>query len=108
MDRTKIKRVHVVFKTHLDLGFTAMACDVLHRYRTQFIPQALDTAEALNRDGRRKFIWTTGSWLIQDYLDHMPPADVTRMEQAIRRGDITWHGLAYTTHSELMDETLLR
>lgn len=108
MDRTKIKRVHVVFKTHLDLGFTAMACDVLHRYRTQFIPQALDTAEALNRDGHRKFIWTTGSWLIQDYLDHMPPADVARMEQAIRRGDITWHGLAYTTHSELMDETLLR
>ena len=28
MDNTKIKRVHVVYKTHLDLGFTAMAASM--------------------------------------------------------------------------------
>lgn len=108
MDNAKIKRVHVVYKTHLDLGFTALAEDVLHQYRTEFIPRALDTAEKLNRDGCRKFIWTTGSWLIQDYLTHMPADEVARMEAAVRRGDITWHGLAYTTYSELMDDVLLR
>ena len=41
MDNTKIKRVHVVYKTHLDLGFTAMAADVLETYRHEFIPRAL-------------------------------------------------------------------
>lgn len=108
MDNTKIKRVHVVYKTHLDLGFTAMAADVLETYRHEFIPRALDTAEKMNRDGKRKFIWTTGSWLIEDYLTHMPAEQAARMDAAIRRGDITWHALAYTTYSELMDETLLR
>lgn len=107
MDNSLVKRVHVVYKTHLDMGFTALAADVLHRYRTEFIPRALDTAEKLNRNGARRFIWTTGSWLIDDYLTHMPETEAARMDAAIRRGDIVWHALAFTTHSELMDSALL-
>ena len=30
------------------------------------------------------------------------------MEDAILAGDITWHGLPFTTHSELMDADLFR
>ncbi|MBQ8586175.1 MAG: DUF5054 domain-containing protein, partial [Butyricicoccus sp.] len=108
MDNRKVRRVHVVYKTHLDMGFTALASDVLEKYRTEFIPRALDTAEAVNRNGERNFIWTTGSWLIADYLANMPEAETARMDAAIRRGDIAWHALAFTTHSELMDDALMR
>lgn len=108
MDNKMIRRVHVVYKTHLDMGFTALASEVLQKYRTEFIPRALDTAEAVNRNGARSFIWTTGSWLIEDYLTNMPAAEAARMDAAIRRGDIAWHALAFTTHSELMDDALLR
>ena len=52
-------------------------------------------------------IWTTGSWLIYEYLEQAAPAARARMEEAIAAGDIAWHGLPFTTHTELMDPALL-
>ena len=34
-----IKRVHVVFKTHLDIGFTDLGKNVIERYMEHFIPR---------------------------------------------------------------------
>lgn len=44
---TGIRRVHVVFKTHLDIGFTEMGQDVINRYMNGFIPQAMALSEQL-------------------------------------------------------------
>ena len=57
---------------------------------------------------RPLFVWTTGAWLIWDYLNARPAADVARLERAIGRGLIRWHGLPFTTHSELMSPALFR
>ena len=95
--------VHLVFKTHLDVGFTDLAKDAVRRYFDGYIPAAVDLAEALrHRGGTERFIWTTGSWLIFEYLEQASPAGRERMERAIRLGDIAWHGLPFTTHSEAM------
>lgn len=105
---TTIKKVHVIFKTHLDIGFTDLAANVVDQYMTTFIPQALSLSERMTGDdGRSKFIWTVGSWLIEEYLQNAPEEQRIQMEQAISRGDIAWHGLPFTTHTELMDKTLL-
>jgi hypothetical protein len=104
------KRVHLVFKTHLDIGFTDHAEKVRRQYHERFIPQAIETGAhffAENPDEPR-FIWTTGAWLIWDYLNSRSPAEVKRLEQAIGRGLIRWHGLPYTTHTELMSPHVLR
>lgn len=45
MPSTPIKKIHLVFKTHLDIGFTGMAGDVIRCYFEQFIPAALTTAK---------------------------------------------------------------
>jgi hypothetical protein len=104
---TTIKRVHVIFKTHLDIGFTDLAERVLDRYMNQFIPQALDLSEQLAREeGNVKFVWTTGSWLINEFLTTAQPEMRERMEVAIRENRIAWHGLPFTTHTELMDTKL--
>lgn len=102
-----IKRVHIIFKTHLDVGFTDLAEHVVDSYMKQFIPQALDLSEQLAKEeGNVKFVWTTGSYLIHEYLN-MADTDMRfRMEEAIRQGRITWHGLPFTTHTELMDAKL--
>jgi len=34
--------VHVIFKTHLDIGFTDLAARVRAEYHDRFIPQAID------------------------------------------------------------------
>ena len=53
-----IKKVIVVHKTHLDIGFTDSAAAVLDRYLNTFIPGAIATARAVNQNGERNFVWT--------------------------------------------------
>ncbi|HWQ59209.1 MAG TPA: DUF5054 domain-containing protein, partial [Clostridia bacterium] len=109
MDNRDVKRVIVIFKTHLDIGYTALAADILKKYREEFIPAAVDLALTANRDGKKRFLWTVGSYLIKHYFDHADDAGcAARLEAAIRRGDVRWHGLACTTHTELMDKALFR
>ncbi len=104
-----IERVHLVFKTHLDIGFTDLAGNVLSRYFSSFIPKALDLAAALRRrGGPERFVWTTGSFLIYAYLEQATPAARKRMEAAIAAGDIVWHALPFTSHTELFDPGLFR
>jgi hypothetical protein len=99
--------IHLVFKTHLDIGFTDLARNVVRRYFTDFIPRAIAAADELQNAGDNvRFRWTTGSWLIYEYLERASPSERKRMEQAIAAGDIVWHGLPFTTHSELMDADL--
>jgi hypothetical protein len=106
---TPIKTVHLIFKTHFDFGFTDFARSVSAQYLDQFIPQVMETAERLRRDGEtERLIWTTGAWLIYDFLEQAAAAEKKQMEVAIEAGDIAWHGLPFTTHSELMDASLFR
>lgn len=106
MDQTKIKKVHVVYKTHLDIGFTDLGKTVLERYRKEYIPHSIELAFSLNTEKEKKFIWTVGSYLIDDYFKHAEAEERERLKTAIRRGDICWHGLSCTTHTELLDEEL--
>src|SRR5664279_746275 len=89
--------IHVIFKTHLDVGYTDLAQNVVQNHFEHFIPAALDLADELKRrGGAERFLWTTGSWLIYEYLLQAAPAERERMEAAIRIGDIVWHGLPFT------------
>ncbi len=104
-----IRRIHLVFKTHLDLGFTDLASNVVDDYMFRHIPKAIRTAEELRSGGlKERMVWTTGSWLIRHYLDNADRRDRGRLEAAIERGDIAWHALPFTTHTELMDAELFR
>lgn len=108
MDYQKIKKVHVVYKTHLDIGFTDMGQNVLDRYVNEHIPRSVRLAGELNTREQKKFIWTVGSYLIDYYMKNADPAAQRELEQAIFNGDICWHGLASTTHTELLDMDLFR
>jgi len=105
-----INKVIVVFKTHLDIGFTDLAESVLKKYRELFIPQAVDLALKVNIGGKKRFVWTVGSYLIAYYLSSsdVSKENKEKLENLLRLGWVRWHGLAFTTHTELMDETLLK
>lgn len=107
MNHSTVKQVIVVFKTHLDIGFTSSAADVMETYCQNFIPAAVDLAFRVNTPEKKKFVWTVGSYLIKYYLDHAEPSHAERLCEAIRQGYVRWHGLACTTHTELMDRELL-
>lgn len=102
-----ITKVHVVFKTHLDVGFTDLADKVVESYFTNFIPQAMNLSKNLREKySECRFRWTTGSWLIYKYLEDTHGPDRKLMEEGIMAGDICWHALPFTMHSEALDTSL--
>ncbi len=101
--------VHVVFKTHLDLGYTDFAAAVRRQYLEAYVPRALRLARLLREGGGRdRFTWTTGSWIIYEYLEQGDRRSRGEAEQGILAGDLRWHALPFTTHCELMDPELFR
>lgn len=95
----KNKDILVIFKTHLDIGYTDYAETVKKQYIESFIPNAIRVGYEL-KDTDTPFIWTTGSWLIWEALKY--DSDET-LSRAIEDGIICWHGLPCTTHTELMN-----
>lgn len=106
---TGVKNVLVIFKTHLDIGFTGLSSEVRQTYVDEFIPKAIETAQELSSEGGdARYVWTTGAWLIDTYMKQASPEAVSDLEAAIRRGDIVWNGVPYTVESESMGRDLFR
>ena len=100
-----MKEIILLFKTHLDIGFTDLAANVVNEYMTKHIPKAVATAAEMRKRGDR-FIWTVGSWMIDEYLRRHPEGADEGFLEAVANGDIAWHALPFTSHTELMDEGL--
>ena len=98
----KQKEVLLIFKTHLDVGFTNYAKDILDCYLNEFIPNAIRVGYEL-KDTDTPFIWTVGSFLLWEALKRDKDG---RVDAAIRDGILHWHALPFTTHTELMNPRL--
>jgi len=102
-----VKRVLVMFKCHFDAGFIDTQANVVHKYFTEYFPRAIETAKAANAGGKRRYVWTTGSWLLFEYLEQASAADRKIMEEAIERRDIAWHALPFTWQSEMLSPSMI-
>ena len=60
MGLKNISEIIVLFKTHLDVGYTDFAENVVKNYMEVFIPGALNVAKQM-RGEKERFIWTTGA-----------------------------------------------
>src|ERR1700678_3875810 len=103
----QVKRVLVMFKCHFDAGFIDTQAAVVRRYFKEYFPQAIDLAGQLRQSGNYRYVWTTGSWLLYEYLEQATPEERTRMENAISRGDIAWHALPFSWQTELMEASMI-
>jgi alpha-mannosidase len=105
--------VIVVFKTHFDIGYTDMASNVVQRYRTTMIDDALKVVDQ-NRDlpPDAQFVWTLPGWPLAKILEEWPgqtPDRQRRVRDAFRNGRFVTHALPFTTHTELLEpEDLVR
>ncbi|MDR2057218.1 MAG: DUF5054 domain-containing protein [Dysgonamonadaceae bacterium] len=102
-----VKKVYVIFKTHFDLGYTDLSSAVEQQYIKNFIPKAIDLAEQLRAEGgKARYVWTTGTWLIDAYLRQATTQEAQKLEKAIERGDIVWNAAPYTIQSESVSKDL--
>jgi hypothetical protein len=102
-----VQRVLVMFKCHFDAGFADTQAAMVGRYFTEYFPQAMALATQLRQSGNQRYVWTTGSWLLYEYLEQATPEQRKCMERAISDGDIAWHALPFTWETELMDESMI-
>jgi hypothetical protein len=102
-----IRRVTLVCKNHLDVGFTESAAKVTHDAVHWMLPVAIQQARTLREEDRGdNFVWTTPSWTITEALERHRGENLKSVEAACAAGDLAWHALPFSTHTELMDEEL--
>lgn len=102
-----VRRVLVVFKCHLDVGFTDTQANVMTTYFTKYYPLAIETAARRRQEGKSRYVWTTGSWLLYEYLEQASGEDRRRMEEAVGSGDIAWHALPFSWQTEMLDRSTI-
>jgi len=83
-DALRVRRVLTVFKCHFDAGFVDTQAAVVKRYFEDYFPKAISTANLLKEQGAQKYVWTTGSWLLYEYLEQANREQRKRMEEAIQ------------------------
>ena len=108
MKTIDMKKLLVIYKTHLDIGFTDFSANIVDLYLKKYIPNAINTAFSLNGNGKKQFNWQTGSWILNEYLNTAKGEELERAEDAVRKGYIAWHALPFTAHTELFSEELLK
>lgn len=112
-NRTGVREVIVVFKTHFDIGYTDMASNIVAKYRTTMIDKALDVVDQ-NRDlpSAQQFVWTIPGWPMHKILEDWPGQSGERKERILKafsEGRFVVHALPFTTHTELLEaEDLVR
>jgi hypothetical protein len=103
-------RVHTVLlvtKCHLDVGFTKTQAKVIRQYFDVYYPAAIKTAAQLRVCGPDHYTWTTGSWLLYEYLEQAGPSQRRAIEEAVAAGDIAWHALPFNWQTEMIDRSMI-
>src|SRR5512137_361557 len=96
----EVREVIVVFKTHFDIGYTDMASNVVRRYRTTMIDQALKVVDQ-NRDlpPQQQFAWTIPGWpmsKIAEDWEGQTPERKQKILQAFKDGRFVVHALPFS------------
>lgn len=104
-DAEHVRRVLVMFKCHFDAGFIDTQQHVVQKYFQQYFPAAIRVARESRQQGKPRYVWTTGSWLLYRYLEQASGTVRKDAEQAIADGDLAWHALPFNWQTELMDES---
>ncbi|MCL5278363.1 MAG: hypothetical protein M1376_00455, partial [Planctomycetes bacterium] len=109
----EVREVVVTFKTHFDIGYTDLASNVVQRYRTTMIDQALKVVEQnRNLPPQQQFVWTIPGWPMSKILEDWPgqtPERKQQIMQAFKDGRFVVHALPFTLHTELLEpEDLVR
>ncbi len=95
-----VKKIILVFKTHFDIGFTDLAEHVIHRYGNDMLREVIETCDATASLGRLRYVWTMPAWPLWTICNSCDPALKADLERLIENGQIVWHSLPFTSHTD--------
>jgi len=107
----KITDVHLIWMSHLDLGYTSYARTVCDEYFSLLLPGNIALAKQL-AGSETPYVHTSHSFLIAEFLDgaadcahsRPSPSSISDMEDAIRSGYIRWHAQSANYNTPLLDK----
>ena len=94
----QIKKVILVFKTHFDIGFTKLSREILDDYAGEMLDRVIETCEGTRGMGGLAYVWTMPAWPLEQVRARVRGARAEALDDLIRRGQVVWHALPYTSH----------
>ena len=95
-----VQKIILVFKTHFDIGFTDLAERVVEQYAGSILRDVIGTCRATEGLGRLRYVWTMPAWPLWYISEHCAPELRPELERFIEKGQIVWHGLPFTSHTD--------
>jgi len=99
-----IKKVILVFKTHFDIGFTDLAENVIKQYAGPMLDEVLETCRATENMGKLRYVWTMPAWPLKVIVENCGGKRKAKLEHFIRNGQLVWHALPFTSHTDFCGE----
>lgn len=109
-ENNQVTDIVVVFKMHVDIGYTNWAEGVLQKYTVDMLDETLKSIdETSGLPKAEQFVWTIPSWPLKYMLENCTPERKQRLEKAIKEQRIVPHALPVTFETEACDlENLVR
>ena len=95
-----IKKIILVFKSHFDIGFTDLSKNVIRDYGGKTLRQVIETCRSTEDMGPLRYVWTMPAWPLRYIADHCEPELKPELDRLIRNGQIVWHALPFTSHTD--------
>lgn len=105
--QTPLRDIVVGTKNHVDIGFTEPEGKVLHDACRWLLPTAARQAARMRREESEAFCWIVPAFIAELALEWLDGDDLRAVEDGFASGDLAWHGLPFTLHTELADQELL-
>ncbi len=103
--QSQVQEIVVVFKTHFDIGYTDLVTNILTRYRTQFVDQALDVvAHSRSLPAEQQFTWTVPGWPLKEMLwPGQTPERRRKILQAMQEGRLVFNAMPFSLETESLE-----
>jgi len=107
---SQVTDIVVVFKMHVDIGYTNWAEGVLQSYCNDMLDQTLSAIdETSTLPAEEQFVWTIPAWPLKYMLENSSADNKERLAKAIKDKRIVPHALPITFETEASDlENLVR
>ena len=103
-EKSQVKEIIVICKTHFDIGYTHRVKDIVQYYRTSMIDNALKIMEASKEMPKeQQFVWTAPGWVMSKLLEDWPgqtPERRQKLDQAFKSGKFLTHAMPFTIESD--------
>jgi len=96
-----VKKIILVFKTHFDIGFTDLSSNVIDEYADSMLKEVIATCKATQHMGKQQYVWTMPSWPLKVIIERCSSDLRKELDELVERGQIVWHALPYTSHTDL-------